>query len=61
LLYTRGIPRARAWDLPNAPDPRTVNIPRYRRLLTRAVDTILESVIGMDKMQNQLAFDFVPL
>jgi hypothetical protein len=36
-----------------------VNIPRYRRLLTRAVDTILESVIEMDKMQNQLAFDFV--
>jgi len=59
LLYTLGIPRARAWDLPNAPDPRTVNIARYRRLLTRAVDTILESVIEMDNKQNQLTFDFV--
>ncbi len=59
LLYTLGIPRARAWDLPHAPDPRTVNISRYQRLLTRAVETILESVIGTDKLQAQMTLDFV--
>ena len=48
LVYTLGIPRARAWDLPEPLDPRTVNIPRYRRLLYRAVETVLEPIIGLD-------------
>ena len=42
----RGNPRARAWDLPTPLDPRTVNIPRYRRLLNRAVDTVMEPITG---------------
>ena len=62
LVYTLGIPRAHAWDLPYPLDPRRVNIPRYERLLTRAVDAVLEPIIGADhswKAQiDQLAFNF---
>jgi len=46
LIYTLGVPRARAWDLPTAFDPRMVNIPRYQRLLDRALKTVLEPVMG---------------
>jgi len=62
LIYTLGIPRARAWDLPDTFDPRTVNIPRYRRLLSRAIDSVMEPVIGRDSswltQSKQLLFDF---
>lgn len=63
FVYTLGIPRAQAWDVPTALDPRRVNIPRYRRLLTRAVDAIMEPITGEDKswttQTKQLTFDFV--
>jgi DNA polymerase-2 len=63
LIYTLGVPRARAWDLPDTIDPRNVNISRYRRLLFRAVDTILEPIQGFRQSSlalqtNQLAFEF---
>jgi DNA polymerase-2 len=65
FVYTSGIPRAQAWDAPIALDPRSVNIPRYHRLLNRAVDTVLDPITGQDKswitQSNQLAFDFVAL
>ena len=48
LIYTLGSSRARAWDLPEPLDPRTVNIPHYRRLLHRAVETVLEPITGLD-------------
>ena len=61
FVYTRGLPRARAYDLPTEIDPRTLNIPRYRNLLNRAVDAILEPITGMDKswftQTRQLSFD----
>jgi DNA polymerase-2 len=43
LLFTLGRPGARAWDLPERPDPRTVNVARYKTLLLRAVGCITES------------------
>lgn len=62
LIYTLGIPSARAWDMPNTFDPRTVDIPRYRRLLGRAVEAVMEPIMGTDNSWltriNQLAFDF---
>jgi DNA polymerase-2 len=65
LVYTLGIPRAHAWDSPTALDPRRVNIPRYRRLLIRAVETVLEPITGKDKSWitqiNQPVFDFAAL
>ena len=61
LIYTLGTPRARAWDLPAAFDSRTVNVPRYRRLLDRAVDAVLEPLTGADRFwftkARQLVFD----
>ena len=61
LIYTLGKERARAWDLPTTFDPRTVNINRYRRLLGRAVDTVMDPIVGEDHswltQVNQLTFD----
>jgi DNA polymerase-2 len=48
FLYALGKTRARAWDLPEEPDPRTVDLRRYRRLLDRAVNAILEPVTGVE-------------
>lgn len=42
FVYTRGKPGVRAWDLPEPPDPATIDIPRYSTLLLRAAHTILE-------------------
>jgi DNA polymerase-2 len=47
LLYTLGYPGARAWDLPEPPDPCTVDVRRYQRLLLRAVDAVTESFGGI--------------
>ena len=62
LIYTLGVPRARAWDLPVEFDPRTVNISRYHNLLDRAVDTVMEPLVGADRswltQVRQLVFDF---
>jgi len=49
LIYTLGVPRACAWDLPEPLDPRRVNVVRYRRLLDRAVNTVLEPITGVDQ------------
>jgi DNA polymerase elongation subunit (family B) len=50
FLYIRGKQRARAWDLSETPDPRIIDLPRYSRLLTRAIKTILEPVIGIENI-----------
>jgi DNA polymerase-2 len=42
FLYTRGEPGVVAWDLPNPPDPRTIDVPQYKKLLQRAAQTVLE-------------------
>jgi len=42
LVYTRGKPGVYAWDLPERPDPRTLDLAVYRELLLRAAGTVLE-------------------
>ncbi|HEY59496.1 MAG TPA: hypothetical protein G4N92_02245 [Anaerolineae bacterium] len=42
LLFTRGEPGVHAWDLPDAPDPRTLDLAYYRELLLRAAANILQ-------------------
>jgi DNA polymerase-2 len=42
LVYTRGEPGVHAWDLPERPDPREVDVRAYRELLLRAAQTVLE-------------------
>ena len=48
-IYTLGLPCARAWDTGIEFDPCTVNIPRYRSLLDRAMGTVLEPITEKDK------------
>ncbi|HTP01347.1 MAG TPA: DNA polymerase domain-containing protein [Anaerolineales bacterium] len=47
LIYTLGKPTARAWDLPEPIDPRSVDVRRYCRLLIRAINNVLEPVMGI--------------
>ena len=44
FLFTLGKPGVRAWDVPGQPDPRSVDLPRYRTLLERAVQTVLAPI-----------------
>ena len=44
FLYTLGKPGVRAWDVPDQPDLRSIDLPRYRSLLERAVDTVMQGV-----------------
>jgi DNA polymerase II len=61
LIYTLGMPRVQAWDSETPFDPCTIDLPRYRRLLERAVDTVLEPITGNDTFwrmgSRQLAYD----
>jgi DNA polymerase-2 len=54
FLFTLGKPGVRAWDVPQPPDPRSIDLKRYRILFERAVDTVLlpiqnSSSGGVDK------------
>jgi hypothetical protein len=64
LIYTLGFPRARAWDATTEFDLRTINIPRYRAMLDRAIYTIMEPVTGKDKSwltgTKQLSYKIPP-
>ena len=57
LIYTLGASRARAWDLPEEPDPRSVDLSRYRKLLLRAADTVLSPILSMDDDSIPVNFD----
>lgn len=46
FLYTRGDPGVQAWLGDGSVDAQTVDIPRYRRLLLRAAETILQPIEG---------------
>lgn len=47
FLYVLGDPGVYAWDLPQPPDPRTLDRKRYQELLLRAAETILQP-FGID-------------
>ncbi|TFG65505.1 MAG: hypothetical protein E4H27_10805 [Anaerolineales bacterium] len=44
FLFTLGKPGVRAWDVPQPPDPRSIDLKRYRSLFERAVDTVLTPI-----------------
>jgi DNA polymerase-2 len=48
FIYTLGKPGVFAWDLPQKPNPRAVDVARYQRLLLRAAGIVLESW-GLDE------------
>ena len=56
ILYTLGRPGVRAWDLPERPDPRTVNVARYKTLLLRAVQAVIESFTSLAPSMGQAGF-----
>jgi DNA polymerase elongation subunit (family B) len=50
FIHTLGEPGVLAWDLEGKIDPRTVNVKEYRKLLLRAVETIL-TPFSMDRQE----------
>jgi DNA polymerase-2 len=50
FLYTRGSPGVHAWDLPQSPDPRAIDLARYTTLLVRAAACVLQP-LGLDEQQ----------
>lgn len=44
MIHTLGLPRAQAWDANRDFDPRRINRKRYRLLLERAVDAVLQPI-----------------
>jgi DNA polymerase elongation subunit (family B) len=50
LLYMRGEPNVRAWDLPETPNSAEIDLFHYRKLLLEAVETILEPIKGSEKV-----------
>ncbi len=44
FLYTLGKPGVHAWDVPDQPDIRSIDVARYRILLQRAVETVLAPI-----------------
>ncbi len=48
FLYTLGKPGVFAWDRPQKPNPRSVDVARYQRLLLRAASIVLEAW-GLDE------------
>jgi DNA polymerase II len=42
FLFTRGEPGVHAWDLPDPLNPAIIDLPRYRTLLLRAAQEVLE-------------------
>jgi len=50
FIHTLGEPGVIAWDLPGKPDPRTVDVERYKSLLLRAAGLVLETW-GLDEAQ----------
>jgi hypothetical protein len=52
FLYLRGKPDVHAWDIPQRPDPRSIDLARYRTLLLRAAATILQPM-GVEEASLQ--------
>jgi DNA polymerase-2 len=49
FIYMRGWPGVHAWDLPEPPNPKAVDVKRYRTLLLRAVATITDQPLGVSE------------
>ena len=48
FLYTLGEPGVHAWDLPNRPNPKSIDVQRYTELLLRAAGSALQP-FGVDE------------
>ncbi len=60
FLYVRGPERVWAWDQPQPPDPRWVDVPTYRKLLLRAAENILQPLgISAQELAMRMEGDVV--
>ncbi|QRN82680.1 hypothetical protein JR338_09660 [Chloroflexota bacterium] len=50
FLFTLGKPGVHAWDLPERPDPESVDLARYEALLIRSAGIVLEA-FGLDEKE----------
>jgi DNA polymerase-2 len=58
FLHTLGEPGVHAWDLPEPPDPRSVDVARYQELLLRAAFTVLQPLgVSEERLQDWLLAD----
>jgi DNA polymerase-2 len=56
FLFTRGEPGVYAWNLPQPPDPASVDVERYSELLLRAATTLLEPFGVSKQLLSQWLF-----
>ena len=56
FLYTRGDPGVHAWDLPQTPNPASLDTARYSELLIRAAGTMLEPFGVSEDLLRQWLF-----
>jgi hypothetical protein len=55
FIYTLGKPGVRAWDLAKPFNSKTINVPVYKILLNRAMETILQPLdLGTDVAVQRL-------
>jgi DNA polymerase-2 len=59
FIYTRGEPGVRAWDLVGSLNPKTINVPVYKILLNRAMQTVLK-LFGVEE-EAQLHIPLPPV
>ena len=57
FLYTRGEPGVHAWNLPNPPDPASLDMSRYAELLLRAAGTVLGPFGVSEALLRQWLFE----
>ena len=55
-IYTCPGPGVYAWDLPTAPDIRTIDVPRYKELILRAVHEVLQPMGVTEKILRDWLF-----
>ena len=56
FLYVRGPQRVWAWDQPEPPDPRWVDVAMYKKLLLRAAENILQP-LGVSRAELALRME----
>ncbi len=61
FLYTRGRPGVLAWDAGGLPDPRTVDVDRYIRLLLRAAGEVLKPIVPSESLLQSWVEGALPI
>jgi DNA polymerase-2 len=57
FIYIGPAPGVHAWSLPKQPDPRTIDVPRYKELAFRAVYEVLQPLGITEKVLKEWVFN----